>query len=554
MRAGRKETALTTPHPIKPLARHVSMAIALAITVAGCGGDDNDDTPVPPVQPTAAQSCTSLQTLKTSEFDVTGVTTTLVNASTTAPFTVPTTTGTVTTPFCRVEGTAKSNAASNIKFELWLPVRERWNGKFAGTASGGSAGSISYGTLAAHYRLDYASIAHDNGHVSTGFDQTWAYDPATKSLKMEQIVDWASRAQHVVTVVGKQMTSAFYASAPKYAYYNGCSQSGHHGMMEVQRYPDDYDGVIAGAHTSDWTTNMASQAWVAYKQFENNGAGAITKAQYAEVNKAVLAKCDGKPGIDHLVDGVLDDPRLCTFDPAEVQCTGAVGEAATCLKPTQVTALRAMYQGHKTPSGDTVAVPYPVGLETGTFWPTNLTTPTAPQGSWADYIRYPLFVNPNYDFATFNFDLDPLTARTKLRPIYDAFETNLKPFQNRNGKLLMYHGWADSLISPVLSIDYWNAIRTRMGAGEVDKFARMYMIPGVDHCTGGTGTGNFSMMDALANWVEKGVAPDGTTAANTVVASANDGRTRPLCPYPQIAKYKGTGDVKVAANFSCQAP
>ncbi len=525
-----------------------SLLVAASLGLAACGGDNTD-----PID-AAKQNCDALRNFAGAEYEVTGITTTLVNATASAPFTVPTSTSTVTTAFCRVEATAKSNAASNIKFELWLPVKDHWNGKFAGTASGGSAGSISYATLAAHYKLDYASIAHDNGHVSTGFDQTWAYDPATKSLKMEQIVDWASRAQHVVTVVGKQMTGRYYGDGPKYAYYNGCSQSGHHGMMEVQRYPDDYDGVIAGAHTSDWTTNMASQAWVAYKQFENGGAGAITKAAYAEVNKAVLAKCDGKPGIDSLVDGVLDDPRKCSFDPAVLQCTGGAGDAATCLKPAQVNALRAMYQGHKTPTGDTTAISYPVGVESGSYWPTNLTTPTNPQGSWADYIRYPLFVNPNYDFATFNFDVDPLTARTKLRPIYDAYSNDLSAFQKRGGKLMMYHGWADSLISPNLSIDYWNAIRQTMGAAQVDSFARQYMIPGIDHCGGGTGTGTFSMMEALSNWVEKGVAPDGTNAGNTVIASGSDGRTRPLCPYPQIATYKGSGDTKAAANFSCQNP
>lgn len=530
------------------LPRLTPLAAVLALGLAACSGSDPSPADI------ARYNCEQLAGAKTSQFDVTGLKTTLVDASTASPFTVPTTTGTVTKPFCRVEGTAKANASSNIKFELWLPVGERWNGKFAGTASGGSAGSISYGTLATHYNLDYASVAHDNGHVSTGFDQTWAYDPATKSLKMEQIIDWASRAQHVVTVVGKQLTGTFYGNAPKYSYYNGCSQSGHHGMMEVQRYPDDYDGVIAGAHTSDWTTNMASQAWVAYQQFQNGGVGAITKAQYADVNKAVLAKCDGKPGVDHLLDGVLDDPRKCTFDPAELQCTGGAGDAATCLKPAQVTSLRNMYKGHSTPSGDKVVYPYPVGLETGSFWPTNLTTPTAPQGSWADYIRYPLFVNPNYDFSTFNFDTDTLTARTKLRPIYDAFETDLKPFQQRGGKLLMYHGWGDSLISPFLSIDYWGQIRTKMGAAEVDKFARFYMVQGMDHCGGGSGASNFIMMQALANWVEKGIAPDGTNADNTVIGSGSDGRTRPMCPYPQIATYKGTGDTKAAANFTCQNP
>jgi len=530
-------------------ARGHLIAATTALLLGACGGGDDAPVPVAP-----QDACAALTSAQTTEFSTTGIKATYVAASASAPFSVPTTTTTVTTPFCRVEATAHSNSNSNIGFELWLPVREQWNSKFAGTASGGSAGSISYGVVASHFKAGYASIGHDNGHVSTGFTQTWAYDPATKSLKNDQIIDWSYRAQHVVTVVAKQLTTAFYASPIQHSYYDGCSQSGHHGMMEAQRYPDDYDGIVAGAHTSEWTTNMASQAWVAFQQYGNGGVGAITRAQYTAVHAGVLAACDGKPGVDHLADGSLDDPRLCNFDPVVLQCTGGAGDPATCLKPAQVQSLRAMYVGHKTPSGDVTAYPYPVGAETGSFWPTNTTTPANPQGSWADYFRYPVFVNPAYDLTTLNFDVDPYIARAKLRPTYDAYSTDLSAFQKRGGKLLMYHGWADSLISPYLSIDYWIALRQTMSATEVDKFARMYLVPGVDHCGGGAGTGNFSLLDALSGWVEKGVAPDGTNALNTVVATATDGHTRPLCPYPQIARYTGTGDVKLAASFTCQAP
>jgi feruloyl esterase len=503
----------------------------------------------------AKRNCEALVKAKTATFEVTETKATFVEAGPASPFAVPTTNGNVSTSFCRVEGVAKSNPASNIKFELWLPVKDRWNGRFAGTASGGSQGQIAYSTLAAHFRLNYASIAHDNGHVSAGYDQAWSYDPAAKSLKMELIIDWAYRAMHVVTVVGKELTSSYYGSPAAHAYYDGCSQSGHHGMMEVQRYPDDYDGVIAGAHTSEWTTNMSTQAWVAYQQFGHAGAGAIPKVSYSAVRAAILAKCDGKPGIDHLVDGVLDDPRKCTFDPVELQCKGGGTDAPACLKPAQVQSLRAMYQGYKTPAGEIVAYPYPVGAETGSYWPNNLTSPKSPQGSWADYFRYPAFVDPNYDFANFNFDTDPKIARDKLRPIYDAYSTDLRAFASRGGKLLMYHGWADSLISPLLTVDYWTALRQTMGSEEVGKFARLYMIPGVDHCGGGAGTGNFSMLDALANWVEKGNAPDGTNAGNTIVATGSaDTHTRPLCPYPQIATYNGSGDVMSSTSFTCQAP
>lgn len=503
---------------------------------------------------TAAAACAALKTATTTDFSVTNMNPTWVAASASAPFAVPSSTATITTPFCRLAGTARSNASSNIAFELWLPDPANWNGKFAGTASGGSAGSISYGTVAAHYGLNYASIGHDTGHASTGFTQTWAWDATTKSLKTEQIVDWAYRSQHTVTVVGKQLTAAFYGAAAKRAYYNGCSASGHAGMMEAQRYPDDYDGIVAGAHTSDWTTNMASQAWVASQQYGNGGAGALTKAQALAVGQAALAQCDGKAGIDHLADGVLDDPRKCSFDPAVLQCLGTGADAATCLQPAQVRSVRAMLQGYVLGSGDRIAYAYGPEATTGSFWPNNTTTPTNPQGSWADYFRYPVFENPAYDFSTLNFDTDPITARNKLRPTYDASSTDLSAFQKRGGKLLMYHGWADSLISPYLTVDYYNAMTTTTGATAVQQFTRLYMVPGIDHCGGGAGTGNFSMVQALANWVENGVAPDATGAADTIVASGSDGHTRPLCPYPKLAFYNGSGDVKLAANFSCRTP
>lgn len=496
----------------------------------------------------AKQACDSFQTAKTTTFVTSNIKTTFVEASKEKPFTPPTTHISISKPFCRVEGIAKSNPDSNIKFELWLPAKDHWNGRFVGTASGGSRGQINYKTLAEHYQLDYASIAHDNGHVSTGYDQRWSYDAATKSLKMDAILDWSYRAMHVVTAIGKELTADYYKVPITFSYYDGCSQSGHHGMMEAQRFPDDYDGIIAGAHTSDWTTNMVSQAWAAYPQFRNGGAGALTKEMWALVHKAIVGQCAGK------IDGLVDDPRNCAFDPASLLCKADATSGQFCLNPAQVETLRAVYQGHRTPTGELVAFPYALGSEVGLHWPNSATSPTSAQGSWADYFRYPVFVNPDYDFNSFDFDRDPLIAREKLSEIYDAYSTDLSAFQKHGGKLLMYHGWADSLISPFLSLTYYDALRKTMGP-TVDSFARQFFVPGMDHCMPGNGAGNFSMLDALSNWVEKGVPPDATGVSDRIVGvSANGKFSRPLCPYPKIARYSGAGDVNVAASFICDAP
>jgi feruloyl esterase len=457
----------------------------------------------------------------------------------------------MTEPFCRVAGSIRPSAASDIQFELWLPLGQSWNGKFAGTASGGSAGYIAYGSVKSHFSMGYASVGHNNGHPNTQVD--WALTPDRK-------LDFASRAMHVSTVIGKELTERFYASAPKRAYYNGCSQSGHHGIMEMQKYPQDYDGIIAGAPANDWTGTLAAEANAALAQYNTPGA-AVPRALQLRVRANIMGACDGKPGIDHLLDGVLDDPRRCTYDIAQMQCGAPTAEASpNCLSAAQVQALKRAQSGYHKSTGEVVALGYPEGIG-GSFFPTDTTTPDRPQGSWANHWRYAVLGNPTYDFRSFNFETDVDYAREKEGAIYDAISANYSTFADRGGKFLMYHGWADSLIPASLSIDFWSKMRAQMGGQKVDSFARLFMVPGMDHCSGGTGTSTFELMTSLANWVENGVAPDSTNAGNTPVASraasATAGltaRTRPLCPYPKVATYKGSGSIDDAANFSCALP
>ncbi|MBC7832249.1 MAG: tannase/feruloyl esterase family alpha/beta hydrolase, partial [Hyphomicrobium sp.] len=520
-----------------------------AALLAGCGGSDDDGS-----SQAAPLACSDIASYKATSVDTVISTAEFVNASVASPWTSPNGGGgsaTVTKPFCRVAGSIRPSAASDIRFELWLPPTGTWNEKFAGTASGGSAGYIAYGTVGAHFDMNYASIGHDNGHRVTEVDF---------ALNNDRKVDFAYRAQHVVTLVGKEITRAHYAAAPKYAYYNGCSQSGHHGIMEMQRYPEDYDGIVAGAPASDWTGTLAAEANAALAQWGTVGAG-IPRPLQLEVRNKVLELCDGQAGVDHLVDGVLDDPRRCNFDPVVMQCGAPGANPAACLSAPQVQALRVSLDGRYKTTGELVALGYTPDAIGNPFFPSNTTSPSAPQGSWANHWRYAVLGNPTYDFTTFNWDTDVDFARGKEGPTYDAISGDYSPFAERGGKFLMYHGWADSLITPALTIDEWNQMNARMGATKVSSFARLFMVPGMDHCAGGTGTSTFELVTALSNWVEKGIPPDSTNAANTPVASraANaaaglTARTRPLCPYPKIAKYNGIGSIDAASSFTCGAP
>ena len=523
--------------------------LTVAALVSACGGSDDGEPVV--VAPPARQQCASLATTTVAAVPTTITAAEQIDASAAQPWTSPNGGGgsaTMTQPFCRVAGSIRPTPASDIQFELWMPLAESWNGKFAGTASGGSGGYIAYGSVKNHMALGYASVGHNNGHPNTQVD--WALTPERK-------LDFASRAMHVSTVVGKELTQRYYATGPKKAYYNGCSQSGHHGIMEMQRYPEDYDGIIAGAPANDWTGTLAAEASAALAQYNTPGAG-VPKALQTMVRSKIMAACDGKPGVDHLLDGVLDDPRRCTFDIATLQCGAPGADPTACLTAPQVQALKIAQTGRHKSTGEVVALGYPEGIG-GNSFPTDLTTPDRPQGSWSNHWRYAVLGNPAYDFRNFNWDTDVDHAREKEGATYDAINGNYSAFADRGGKFLMYHGWADSLIPASLSLDFWSRMRAQMGGAKVDSFARLYMIPGMDHCGGGAGTTSFELLTALANWVENGGAPDGTTAANTPIASRAasstvTARTRPLCPFPKVATYKGSGSIDDAANFACTTP
>jgi hypothetical protein len=464
-------------------------------------------------------------------------------------------------PFCRVLIDDKPTADSDIKIEVWLPVTG-WNGKFRGQGNGGFAGEIGYGAMGIAVQQGYATAATDTGHAAEGTDASWALGHP------EKVVDFAYRGIHEMTAVGKAVTKAFYGDALQHAYFSNCSNGGRQALMEVQRYPADYDGVIAGAPANYWTHLLGGALY-------NQQATTIDPASYIPISKvpaiakAVNAACDAQDGV---TDGVLNDPRKCHFDPASMLCKS--GDGDSCLTQPQVATLKKLYEGSRFSNGQQIFPGYLPGAEDGQGgWGLWITGP-APRKSLMFAFGVGFFANMQYeqkdwDYAKANVDEAVHAADQKFGNVLNAMETNLKPFEAHGGKLIVYHGWDDAAISALNTINYYNGVVAKMGQQEADSFLRLYMVPGMQHCAGGPGTDVFgaygfatakdpqhNMYTALEQWVEKGTAPSSIVAAHlsNPEPGAAPTMTRPLCVYPQVAKYKGSGDTNDAANFVCAAP
>jgi feruloyl esterase len=456
----------------------------------------------------------------------------------------------VSDTFCRVSGRAKAATSSDIEFELWLPPRTSWNGKFAGVGSGGSTGIIQYPSLSRMLARGYATVATDNGHHSEyGYDVTWAFGLA------ERITDFGYRAQHVVTEIGKTLTGQFYGRSPQHSYFIGCSQGGHHALTEAQRFPDDYDGIVAGAPVYNWTNEMAGQAWNV-RALRETPAGSLAKGKLTALYQAVIQACGG-------ADGLVDDPRQCSFDPATIQCR--TEDSSACLSAKEVSAVKRMYEGPRTSGGVQI---YP-GLSPGGegSWERLWSNPKHLGGSWEGFYRFMVFDDPSWDLRTLNFDRDPAFTTQKLGTILDPDNPDLTAFAHRGGKLIVYHGWGDDMVPSQVSIDYWTSVNQRIGAPHVDEFFRLFMIPGMAHCGGGPGADIIShtekasavpmdperdILSALEQWVERGRTP-----ANFVTSRINGQglveRTTLICSYPVRSKYRGEGDTTRAESFVCSA-
>ena len=453
-------------------------------------------------------------------------------------------------PFCRVTGVIAPTKESEIVFEVWLPL-DKWNGRFTGVGNGGWAGFIAYGPLAEQIRRGNASASTNTGHEAV---------PGVNAAKFafdypERLVDFAYRAHHETALKAKALVQAFYGKPANRAYWVGCSSGGYEGLMEAQRFPSDYDGIIAGAPANNWTRLMAGDfdATLAVLQKPESN---LPPAALSLLHRAVLAACDGRDGV---TDGVLEDPRQCKFDPGTLQCGS--GATENCLTAAQVEAARRVYRGVRdSRTGEQL---YP-GLAPGSepFWPHRDAANPFPIP--IAHYKWLVFANPEWDWKTFNA-ADPATyeamqrAEAKFAPLMNATSPDLTEFRQRGGKLLQYHGWNDQLISAQNSIDYYESVLAHFGKNtkdraktlaDVQSFYRLYMAPGMAHCSGGTGPNTFDMQTAMEQWVEGGKPPEAIVATRAINAVVD--RSRPLCPYPKVAVYKGKGDTNDASSFVCR--
>ena len=438
--------------------------------------------------------------------------------------------------FCRVAATIKPAKDSDIKMEVWLPLTG-WNGKYRGQGNGGFAGSIFYPGLATAVSAGYAAASTDTGHSGSPVDAHWALGHPDK------IVDFGWRAIHEMTIRAKSIIQAFYGNAPKKSYFTGCSNGGRQALMEAQRFPEDYDGIIAGAPANYWTKVFATFIWDIQAMQAEPGSY-IGANKIPAIARAVVAACDANDGVK---DGVLNDPTACHFDPKTLLCQQ--GESDSCLTAPQAAALKKIYDGPVDAKGKQMFPGFLPGGEEG-------------EGGWVTWIDggpdkdlQTLFARGFYtnmisskgpiDLKTINVETAVKLADDQQGQTFNAIDPNLKPFAARGGKLIMYHGWSDAALPPQGSINYYNSVEEAMGPGKPRLFMRLFMAPGMQHCGGGPGANSFGQFapgtdadhdlnQALERWVEKGIAPDKLIATKFVDDKPEKGvaMTRPLCPYP----------------------
>jgi feruloyl esterase len=434
--------------------------------------------------------------------------------------------------FCRVQASVKPSPDSDIRVEVWLPA-SNWNGKFEAVGNGGWAGNIDTNALAAALRRGYAAGATDTGHEGGG--GPWMANP-------DKLVDFGYRAVHELAVKAKAIAAAYYGTAPRLSYFQGCSAGGREGLKEAQRFPADFDGIIAGSPALDTTGRATFAVWIAQNTHKTD-ASFIPAAKFPAIHDAALAACDA---LDGVTDRVITEPRACRFDPAVLACKN--GDAASCLTPAQVDTARTMYKPLVNPRTKQEIFPgFEPGSELG--WATMGSARPFVLGT--QMFEFMVFKNPQWDYTTLNFDADMAAVDRIERGNINAKQTDLSAFVARGGKMIQYHGWADPQISPASSAEYYDAAlkAAKRGTTLQDDY-RLFMVPGMNHCGGGDGPASFDMLTALEQWVENRKAPDTIPAAH--LTNGKPDRTRILCPYPQVTTYKGAGDPNDAASFACK--
>ena len=435
--------------------------------------------------------------------------------------------------FCRVAVTLTPSADSDIKIEVWMPA-SGWSGKFQAVGNGGWAGTISYPAMARALARGYATTSTDTGHSTPGGSFALGH--------REKLIDYAYRSEHEMTVKAKAIINAFYGSAPARSYFSGCSTGGRQALTEAARFPDDFDGIVAGAAANPKTRLDTWRIWMGLQTLKDP-ATRIPQEKYPAIHQAVLAACDG---LDRLKDGLIDDPTRCHFDPQVLACKE--GDGPGCLTPKQVQSVKTILGPAR--SARTGAEIFP-GYQPGTelLWG-RLIGGAEPYETALDQFKYIVFNDPHWDWRTFDVDRDLAKAEEALRGILTALDADISTFVGHGGKLLMYHGWSDQDIAPLASVNFYKSATKAIGDARAASSLRLFMVPGMGHCQGGPGTDVFDKVAAVDQWVETGKKPQSIEAAH--MTAGNVDRTRPLCAYPMTAHYKGTGSTDEAKNCRCQ--
>ena len=468
--------------------------------------------------------------------------------------------------FCRVRGLSTPVPGSEIEFEVWLPQRN-WTGRLHMIGGGAYNSNIAYQQMISRLRAGDVAVATNTGHK--GAELTFVIGHP------ESIADFAHRAVHESVVAAKQVTKAYYDAPAHHAYFSGCSTGGYQGLTEAQRYPDDFDGIIAGAPGNNRSNLNLAFLWQFLSNHRpgDNEHQIVPTEKLAMINRAAVAACDRMDGV---TDGVINDPRACHFNLASLKCTAADGP--NCLTSEQIDAVQKMYDGPKDKrTGKPLYPGFVASAEGGVanadekypgwseFW-ANPAHPDEP--ARADFFRYWVNDDPKWDWWAFNWGSDIDAVRAKIGKITDSTDTDLSRFQSHRGKMMMFIGWQDPVGAAGEAINYYEGVEAHAGSKTQD-FVRLYMVPGMVHCAGGPGATNFStatrdstppvsdaqhdMAVALQDWVEKGIVPESLIATKYESGKGPDGKIafqRPLCVYPKVARYKG-GPQESADSFTC---
>ena len=456
--------------------------------------------------------------------------------TTPAQASAPATTYTVPA-FCRITAIIGAQAQT----EVWLP-RDNWTGRFMGLGNGGLVGSVMYANMVGILSAGMAVVSSDLGHQSTGDDASWALG------RPDLLEDFGFRITHEMSVLGQALTAAYYGRPADFRYFAGTSAGGRQALMEAQRYPDDYDGIVVGTPANNMSKLFANALRISQKLLDPELQGYLTVGQTRLLNRAVLHACDA---LDGLEDGLIEDPKRCHYDPIQLLCKPPMREGYGCLTQAQVASARSFYEPLRDAEG---AVILP-GLERGSEfeWPVSY-VPVEPYTGFMftmsnSAYRNMVYGDPEWDFQSFDPAVDVPYADAQIAATLDAVSPDLDGFRAHGGKLLMWHGWADSLIPPQGSLDYRQSLAARYGESEVRAFTQFYFIPGVGHGSG-TGPKYFDTLAPIIAWVEQGQVP-GPLLGYHVTPKGKIDYTRPICPWPEVAQYQGRGSIRLARNYDC---